>query len=379
MKTDYYEILEISRTASDAEIKSAYRKMALKYHPDRNPSLEAEEMFKAASEAYEVLCDPQKRSIYDQFGRAGLDGQGFHHGFSDVGDIFSHFSDVFEDFFGFSGGRSRGGGRVRPRRGDDLQYSLELSFSEAFHGCEKKIEVQKHQGCETCEGRGYPKGVEPVACGSCGGTGQLYHSQGFFTISAACSACRGQGRVVKEHCEDCRGAGAVLKNKKIAVKFPAGIDNGMQLCLRGEGEAGSHGGPGGDLYVVVKVEEHEQLKREGHDLRLKRKVSMVQAALGAKLEVEGPDAAQVVEIPAGSQTGTVFRLKGKGMPHLKSHHRGDLLVELFVETPVSLTEQQKKILREFEGDRADDSGTADGSSFTKSPKNPKKPKPKSWF
>jgi molecular chaperone DnaJ len=351
-----------------AEVKSAYRKMALKYHPDRNPSHEGEESFKAASEAYEVLSDPEKRAIYDQYGHAGLEGRGFH-GFTDVTDVFSHFSDLFEDFFGFSSGR----GRSRPRRGDDLQHDVALSFAESFQGCEKKIEVQKHQACETCDGHGYPKGSEPITCRHCGGSGQLYHSQGFFTISSACSACRGQGRVVKEHCSSCRGAGVTLKAKKLSVKLPAGIDDGMQLCLRGEGEAGALGGPAGDLYVVV--EEHPRLKREGFNLRLSSRITMTLAALGGVVAVEGPEGPETLEISAGSQTGAVFSLKGKGMPHLKENRRGDLLVELFVETPTALSERQKELLREFSGSAQ----PTKESSFTKSSKNSKKSKPKSWF
>lgn len=378
MKPCYYEVLEIAKTASLSEIKSAYRKMALKYHPDRNPDQhEAEEKFKATSEAYEVLSDPQKRAIYDQYGHRGLEGSGFH-GFHDVGDVFSHFSDLFEDFFGFSGGSGRG--RQRPRRGQDLQYAVSLSFEESFSGCEKKIELEKSHHCESCEGNGYPKGSEPTACRHCGGTGQLLHSQGFFTISTACSACRGQGRVVKEHCAECQGSGVTQKIKKLTVKMPAGIDDGMQLCLRGEGDPGSLGGPSGDLYVLAQVASHPTLKRSGNDLFVRQKLSMVHAALGETLEIEGPEGSETVEIKAGMQHSDQIRLKGKGMPSVREHRRGDLIVELIVETPRQLNDKQKALLKEFLSETTGQAPEVKKeSSFTKSSKDSKKPKTRKWF
>lgn len=378
MKRDYYEILEIQRQASAAEIKSAYRKMALKYHPDRNAGHEAEECFKEASEAYEVLSDPQKRQLYDQYGHAGLESRGFH-GFNDMGDIFSHFSDVFEDFFGFAGaGR---GGRSSARQGHDLRLDLQITFMEAYAGCERKLELQRHESCELCHGQGYPKGSEPVICQHCGGKGQLYHSQGFFTISTACAACRGQGRVVREHCPECRGQGVVQRPKKLSVKIPAGVDNGTQLCVRGEGEGGRQGGPSGDLYVVLHVEEHPVLKRQGENLWMEQRISMVQAALGAEIEVESPQGKERLKVPKGVQTGHSLQLKGKGMPHLKDRRHGDLWVQVFVETPQNLSPDQEKLLLSFAGlDTASgELKTAPESSFTKKGKTSKKPKKTRWF
>jgi len=347
LKRDYYEILEIHRQASDTDIKSAYRKMALKFHPDRNGSHEAEDKFKEASEAYEVLSDPQKRALYDQYGHAGLESRGFH-GFDDMGDIFSHFSDIFEDFFGFGGrpsGRGAGG-----RQGRDLRLDLHLSFMESFDGCEKKVELQRHEACEACSGKGYPKGQEPMVCQHCGGKGQLFHAQGFFTISTACAACRGQGRVVKEHCSACRGQGTVLREKKLTIKIPAGVDNGTQLCVRGEGEGGgAGGGHRGDLYVVLQVEEHPLLKRHGDDLWMEKRISIVEAALGAQLEVESPQGKEPFQIPKGVQTGQVLKIKGKGMPSLREKRQGDLHIQVFVETPQNLTPSQEELLRSFAG------------------------------
>lgn len=368
---DYYEILGVTREASAAEIKSAYRKKALEFHPDRNPGHEAEDRFKEASEAYEVLSDSQKRSLYDQYGHAGLQGQGFH-GFSDVGDIFSHFSDVFEDFFGLGTRRSRH--RTGPAPGHDLRYDLEVSFDEAFQGVEKKIEVERREECPACGGQGYPKGQEPIVCRHCGGKGQLYHSQGFFTISSTCGACQGQGRVVKEHCPECRGHGSVARSKKMSVKVPPGVDNGTQLCLRGEGEAGKRGGPPGDLYVVLHVAEDTRFQRHGADLHLERKVSMAAAALGLEIEVPGPEGPEQLRIPPGAQTGDILKLSGKGMPQLRDKGRGDLHVHLFVETPRKLSPKQEELLRAFLAEGGEQPGE---SSFTKSPKKSKKSK--RWF
>ncbi len=371
MKRCYYETLGVSRQATEAEIKGAYRKMALQFHPDRNAHDEAEEKFKEASEAYEVLSDAQKRVIYDQFGHAGLEGRGFHP-FTDVGDIFSHFSDIFEDFFGF--GSTRSASRAS-QRGRDLRYDLGLSFEESYRGCEKKIEIQKQVSCEACGGLGYPKGHEPVTCRDCGGRGQLLHSQGFFTISTACSACAGQGKVVREHCKLCRGQGVTSKSKKINVKIPAGVDTGMQLCVRGEGEEG-RGGSSGDLYVVMEVEPHPRLHRQGVDLILEKPISIVQAALGEDIQIEGPDGPERIAVPPGSQTGDILRLNHKGMPHVREKKNGDLLVHLFVETPKGLSERQKELLRAFERELEPGKKEPE-SSFTKAKKDSKK-KPK-WF
>ena len=377
-KRDYYEILGIARSASAPEIKSAYRKLALEFHPDRNPSHEAEEKFKLASEAYEVLGDAEQRAIFDQYGHAGLEGHGFH-GFNDVGDIFSHFSDIFEDFFGF--GRSPFGRRgSSAAQGRDLQYELTTTFMEAYQGCEKKIEIPRSETCGACGGQGYPKGMEPVNCPQCQGRGQLYHSQGFFTISSACSACHGQGKVVKEHCPECRGKGLTEHRRKLTVKVPLGVDTGVQLCLRGEGEGGRGGGHSGDLYVLLHVEAHPEFQRQGADLHLQKRVSFIEAALGRSVEVPTPEGREALALPKGVDTGQVLRLKGKGMPHLKQKGHGDLLIQVFVQTPQALNAEQEALLLAFEktlGSKPQE--ITSESSFTKSSKKPKKSSRRKWF
>ena len=266
VKRDYYEILEVTRTASDGEIKKSYRQLALKYHPDKNPGDHAaEDLFKEASEAYEVLSDNQKRQIYDQFGHQGLQGQGFS-GFSGVEDVFETFGDIFEDFFGFSSRRGGGRGQARATRGSDLRYDLEIDFKEAVFGTEKNIRVSKATSCEDCGGSGAKKGTGPTVCSQCQGRGQVRHSQGFFTISTSCPACRGQGSVIGDPCSSCRGQGHVKKTKEIQLKIPAGVDTGIKLMVHGEGEAGERGGSPGDLYVFISVKSHEFFKREGDDL-----------------------------------------------------------------------------------------------------------------
>ncbi len=377
MKRDYYEILGLTHKATDLDIKSAYRKLALEYHPDRNPEKEAEERFKEASEAYEVLSDPERRALYDTYGHSGLESHGFH-GFTDVGDIFSHFSDIFEEFFG-RGGFPAGRGS-RTAHGRDLRYDLQVSFMEAYGGGEKSIQIHRQEPCHSCGGQGYPKGSEPVVCQYCGGSGQLYHSQGFFTISSACQACRGQGHLVKEHCPECRGHGVVEKPKKLSIKIPPGVDNGTQMCLRGEGEGGRRGGRPGDLYVVLHVTEHALFKRHGDDLFMEKHLTMLEAALGEEVEVETPEEKAKLRIPKGSQTGDLLKLKGKGMPHLREKKHGDLLVQLFVETPKNLSERQEELLRTlFEDSQKKTAKPALESSFTKSDKHSKKNKRKSWF
>ena len=375
MKRCYYEILEIERQASDGEVKTAYRRKALEFHPDRNPSHEAEDRFKEASEAYEVLSDPQKRSLYDRFGHDGLQRQGFH-GFDDVGDVFSHFSDVFEDVFGFQRGGSR---RKGPQKGRDLSYDMTLEFSEAFTGIERKIEVPRQEECELCEGQGYPKGQEPMVCRHCGGKGELYQSRGFFTISTACSACQGHGKVVKEHCKNCHGQGSVSKTKSLNVKVPAGVDNGNQLCLRNEGEAGKRGGGRGDLYVVLHVHEDQRFQRRGADLHHEHKISMIAAALGEEMQVPSPEGEEKLRIPPGAQTGDILKLSGKGMPSLRDKRRGDLHVHLFVETPKDLSPEQEELLKAFRKTLGgpEQAGGGTESSFTKSRKKSKKSR--AWF
>lgn len=344
MKRCYYDILGISRQASTQEIKTAYRKRALEFHPDRNNTPEAEGLFKEASEAYEVLSDSHKRAIYDQFGHEGLDRQGMHHGYSDIGDIFSHFSDIFEDFFGF--GATRRTSR-RPRMGRDLRYNLQISFMESYEGIEKKIKIPRLEECEACGGRGAPQGVEPKPCPHCGGSGQLLHNQGFISISTTCGSCGGQGQVLEKLCEHCNGSGQEEKIKQLKVKIPAGVEDGMQLCLRGEGEKGVHGGPPGDLYVHLHLPEDERYHREGLDLIVEERVNIFSAALGGKIQVKTPKGMEKIDLPPGIQTGSKIKIKGKGMPNLQGRSRGDLLVRVFVETPRDLNKEQKKLLQKL--------------------------------
>lgn len=387
MKRCYYEILEIERTASEGEIKQAYRKMALQYHPDRNDSHEAEERFKEASEAYEVLSDQDKRAIYDRFGHQGLDQRGMHHGYADVGDIFSHFSDIFEDFFGMGGfggmGRSRRGRRGGARPGRDLAYDLELDFMEAYQGVEKKFEIQRPETCEDCGGRGIPEGAELKTCPQCGGHGQLLHNQGFITISTTCGACHGQGRIPEAQCETCSGQGTVMQKKNLKVKVPAGVEHGMQLCLRGEGEAGRQGGSAGDLYVVLHVYPHERYAREGLHLVVRQEISMVMAALGAELEIEVPEGSERLNIPAGTQTGDVLKLKGLGMPEVNGRRQGDLLVQVLVVIPKKLNQAQQDLLRQLGESMGEEGLKAAAKSSLSKPKESSKKKPKkskrSWF
>ncbi|MCP5468816.1 MAG: molecular chaperone DnaJ [Deltaproteobacteria bacterium] len=361
VKRCYYEVLGIERQADHATIKAAYRRLALKYHPDRNSEKDAEEKFKEASEAYEVLADAQKRATYDQFGHQGLNQQGFS-GFSGTGDIFSHFSDIFEDFFGFGRSGSRGAQRRAP--GQDTRYDLEITFMEAYQGIEKEIKIPKKETCLACEGQGYPKDVTPETCEHCQGTGQLYHSQGFFTISSTCGACRGQGKTVDKHCEECHGHGLTKTEKKLKVKIPAGVDDGMQLVLRGEGEVSSPGGYSGDLYVFLHVEKHPQFQREDQTIFIQQKISIPQAVLGAELEVETPEGQQSITIKAGAQTGDVIKIKGLGMPRVNHKNRGDFLVQLFIETPQKISKEQRELYEKL--------ASLEGSSSQKSSKNPQK-------
>jgi molecular chaperone DnaJ len=343
VKRCYYEILEISRDASPETIKSAYRKKALAYHPDRNNSPEAEGQFKEASEAYEVLSDSQKRQIYDRFGHEGLDQRGLHHGYADVGDIFSHFTDIFEDFFGFGGL----GGRGARRGGRDLRYDLSITFQEAYHGTEKKFQITRYEACSTCSGRGYPSQAPPQTCPQCKGRGQLVHSQGFIAFSTTCGACGGQGKVLTQLCKSCNGEGRIEGMKNLHVKVPAGIDQGMQLCLRGEGEAGEAGRPAGDLYVMVHIQPDARFQREGDHLVLRQKVNVVQAALGEKIKVETMEGTEELKLPEGVQTGEVLKIKSKGMPRLQKGGKGDLLVQILVETPRKLSKEQKNLMEKL--------------------------------
>jgi len=345
MKRCYYEVLEIERGASDEEIKKSYRRLAMQYHPDRNPGdHEAEDRFKEAAEAYEVLSDPQKRSIYDQYGHEGLSGAGYH-GFSGFEDIFSSFGSIFEDVFGFGGGRARG--RTGPRSGADLRYDLKISFKEAATGTTRDIDVEKYERCEGCHGSGAAPGTSPEVCRYCHGRGQVTQSSGFFSVRSTCPQCRGQGSVITQPCPQCRGTGRTRITKTVQLKIPAGVETGSRLRLRGEGESGDPGGPAGDLYVFIYVEPHEFFERNDDDLYCRVQISFVQAALGGTVEVPTLNGNEKLKIPRGTQSGKTFRLKGKGIPHLRGFGRGDQIIETVVAIPTNLTRKQEELLREF--------------------------------
>jgi len=344
-KADYYELLGVPKDASEDELKKAYRQMAFKYHPDRNPDdAESEHKFKEAAEAYEVLRDPQKRARYDRFGHQGLGDTGFG-GFSSSDDVFSTFSDIFGEFFGFSaGGRGRG---PRPQAGGDLRYDLRVSFRDAAKGSEVTLKIPKNVPCPECEGTGAAPGSKRETCRQCGGQGQVHQSQGFFRIAVTCPVCRGEGTMVANPCPRCRGRGQVPDVRELKVRIPAGVDDGTRLRVRGEGEPGLHGGPPGDLFVVIYVEEDKTFRRQGQDLIFTAEIGMVQAALGHKLEVPTLDGVETMEIPKGTQSGEVFSLRGMGLPHPSRGHKGDLLVEVIVKTPTSLSKKQEELLKEF--------------------------------
>lgn len=354
-KKDYYEVLGVNRDASEEEIKKAFKKLAMKFHPDRNPdNPKAEESFKEAKEAYEILSDDQKRAAYDQYGHAGVDpsmgGGGGFGGFNS-----GNFSDAFGDIFGdiFGGGRNQ---RSNVYRGADLRYNLEISLEDAAKGTETKIRIPVQTTCETCHGSGARPGTSPVTCTTCNGHGQVRMQQGFFSVQQTCPKCHGTGKMVKEPCPTCHGGGRVKQNKTLNVKIPAGVDEGDRIRLSGEGEAGVNGGPTGDLYVVVHLKEHPIFQREGANLHCEMPISFSTAALGGEIEVPTLDGAAKMKIPAETQTGSVFRLRGKGIKPLRSSEHGDLMVHVVVETPVRLTEKQKELLREFESSTQADAG-----------------------
>lgn len=344
-KRDYYDVLEVSRNATEAEIKKAYRKKAYQYHPDQNNGdPEAEEKFKEASEAYEVLRDPEKRSLYDRFGHEGLRQSGFG-GFQGFEDIFSSFGDIFEDFFGFGGRRRQRPGQQE--RGADLRYDIELDFMEAVKGVEKDFEVEKYVTCDVCQGKRSEPGHGAETCPTCQGTGKVTRSQGFFAISTPCPSCHGEGVSITHPCKNCKGAGQVIKKKKLTIKAPAGVDTGSRLRLRGEGEPGRYGGPPGDLYVVVHVRKHEIFERHGDDIVQTVTISFSQAALGADIKIPSLDGEMELSIPAGVQSGTIIRLEGKGAPNLRHYGRGDMLAHIVVKTPERLSKRQDELLREL--------------------------------
>lgn len=342
---DYYKILGIGRDAGEEEIKRSYRRLAMEYHPDRNPGdWEAEEKFKEASEAYEVLRDPQKREIYDHYGHEGLRGTGFT-GFRGFEDIFSTFGDIFEDFFGF--GTTQRGGRAMARAGADLRYDVTVSFFDAAFGREIDIEIPKSMSCDHCGGSGAEPGTSPSSCPTCRGHGQVSRSQGFFSITTTCPHCQGEGEVIHTPCSQCRGRKKVRKKKSIALKIPPGVETGSRLRLRGEGEEGERGGPAGDLYVIIHVEPHEFFGRDGDDITCQIPISFSQAAIGGKIEVPTLNGTRKLTIPRGTQGGQIFRLKGEGFHHMRGFGRGDEIVQVIVKTPTKLTKRQEELLGEF--------------------------------
>ena len=342
-KRDFYEILGVNRDASSEDIKKAYRKLAMKHHPDRNPdNPKAEAQFKEAKEAYEILSDEQKRTAYDQYGHAGVDPQA--RGGAGGGGFGDAFSDIFGDIFGGSGGSNRS----NVYRGADLRYNLEITLEEAAHGSETRIRIPTMTSCETCDGSGAKKGTQPQTCPTCAGHGQVRMQQGFFSVQQTCPKCHGTGRYIPDPCNTCHGSGRVKHHKTLSVKIPAGVDEGDRIRLTGEGEAGVNGGPTGDLYVQIHLKPHTVFQREHDDLHCEMPVSFTTAALGGEIKVPTLDGAAHLKIPAGSQTGKAFRLRGKGIKGVRSHAHGDLLCHVVIETPVSLTDRQKELLREFE-------------------------------
>ncbi len=377
-KRDYYEILGVAKGASADEIKKGYRTKAKELHPDRNADKpDAESQFKEANEAYEVLKNPDKKAAYDRYGHAafeggmggggGRPGGGFGGG---QGDFSSAFSDVFDDLFGdFMGGRGgqQSGGR-RAARGSDLRFNLRVSLEDAFAGLQKSINVPTSVACDGCSGSGAEGGAEPTTCPTCSGMGKVRAQQGFFTVERTCPTCSGLGQIIKNPCKSCRGAGRVEKDRSLSVNIPAGVETGNRIRLAGEGEAGMRGGPSGDLYIFIEVQDHELFERDGPNLFCRVPVTMASAALGGSIEVPTIDGGRGrVQVPAGSQSGRQMRLRGKGMPHLRGGSTGDMIIELAVETPVNLTSHQKEILREFE--ELSEENNPEGSSFFSSVKS----------
>ncbi len=359
-KRDYYELLGVGRDASETDIKKAYRKKAMEHHPDRNAQdPKAEAHFKEINEAYDVLKDGQKKAAYDRFGHAAFEnggGGGARGGFHGGGDFASAFSDVFEDLFGdFMGGGQRGGARGRAR-GSDLRYNLKLTLEDAFHGKQATINVPSSATCDVCEGTGAEGGAEPLTCPTCSGHGKVRAQQGFFTVERTCPTCAGRGQIIKNPCRACGGAGVVRKDRTLNVNVPAGVETGTRIRLAGEGEAGLRGGPPGDLYIFIEVENHPIFQRENQDLYCRIPVSMTSAALGGEIDAPTIDGGRTrVKVPAGVQSGKQLRLRGKGMPALRGSVFGDLYIELAVETPVNLSSKQRELLRQFEEEGRDNS------------------------
>jgi molecular chaperone DnaJ len=350
-KRDYYEVLGLSKGASADEIKKGYRSKAKELHPDRNTSdPSAESKFKEANEAYDVLKDPERKAAYDRFGHAAFEGGMGGGAGQRQGDFSSAFSDVFDDLFGdFMGGGQRGGGRSRASRGSDLRYNLKISLEDAYSGLQKSINVLTSVQCSPCNGSGSAGGSEPSTCPTCSGMGKVRASQGFFTVERTCPSCSGMGQVISNPCSSCAGQGRSNKDRSLSVNVPAGVETGTRIRLSNEGEAGLRGGPAGDLYIFIEVREHKIFQRDGNSLFCRIPVSMSGAALGGDIEVPTMDGGRSrVKIPAGSQSGRQMRLRGKGMPAIKSAQKGDMFIEIAVETPVNLTSKQRELLREFE-------------------------------
>lgn len=346
IKADYYEVLGVSRTATDQELKAAYRKQALQHHPDRNPGdVEAEERFKACSEAYQILSDPQKRAVYDRYGHAGLGGAGGFDGnpfgAQDIGDI---FGDLFGEMFNMGGGGRRSS---RVQKGRDVRHDLTLEFEEAVFGKETKVTIRRMEACKDCRGTGTATGRGPSTCAHCQGRGQVRYQQGFFSIARTCSACGGTGTVITDPCSTCRGEGRVERQHEISVSIPAGVEDGTRIRYQGEGDTGRFGGPAGDLYIVLKVKHHKLFDRDGNDLHCVIPISYSQAALGAEISLSTLDGVSKLKIPEGTQSGQEFRIRGKGVPHLNEYGRGDLIAQVVVRTPTRLTKAQKELLREL--------------------------------
>ncbi len=347
-KRDYYEVLGVTRTATDVEIKSAYRKLAMTHHPDRNPNNpDAEDKFKEITEAYAILADGEKRSLYDRFGHAGIGGSGGGPAGFDPA-IFQDFGDIFGDIFGLGDIFGQGGRRrSRAQRGADLREDLNLEFDEAVFGAEKQVNVRRHETCDSCRGNGAAPGKAPVSCKSCNGRGQVRYQQGFFSIARTCPTCQGAGSLISDPCPKCRGEGRLLRERVVEAKVPAGVEDGTRIRFSGLGEAGAFGGPAGDLYIVLHVKEHAFFEREGNDLHCVVPISFPQAALGTEILVPTLEGEHKLKVPEGTQSGTSFRIRSKGVPVLNSHGKGDLYVEVRIQTPGKLTKRQRELLAEL--------------------------------